>query len=165
MAVSNGIQTEAIFETYKLLYHTASRPTGTYLKKIMDGAGTEPDSLNTPRIGGIITAAGEGKTVFIISIVTHERPAAAWRVRPGPGMFYGVATYSGDMASPGAFKIEGGPVTVACRADTPGALAEYFYGISAATYRGEDIRVCTIGGVRSGDGHTWEMAAINRHDN
>src|SRR4030042_1178267 len=54
-AVSNGIQTEAIFETYKLLYHAGSAPNKSYIKKIMDGANFEPDSLSTPRIAGVIT--------------------------------------------------------------------------------------------------------------
>ena len=40
--VSNGIQTEATFETYRLLYNTASVPTTDYMEKILDGAGAEP---------------------------------------------------------------------------------------------------------------------------
>ena len=41
--ISNGIQTEAIFETYKLLFHTGASPATGYLKKILDGARHEPD--------------------------------------------------------------------------------------------------------------------------
>ena len=162
--VSNGIQTEAIFETYKLLFHTGSAPVRSYLKKIMDGARSEPDNLHTPRIAGVISnPAGKSAPVFIISIVAYGRPAAVWQVKPGPGMFHGVATYRGDMETPAAFNIDGGPVEVKCSANTPQGLADFIYGISAAKYQGEDIRVCAIGGVRSGDGHTWELAVINRH--
>ena len=54
MAISNGIQTEAIFETYRLIYHTGSKPDKTYMEKIMTGAKYEPDSLHTPRIAGVV---------------------------------------------------------------------------------------------------------------
>ena len=54
MVITNGIQTEAVFETYKLLYHVATSPAKGYLKKLMDGARFEPDSLETPRIAGVI---------------------------------------------------------------------------------------------------------------
>ena len=40
-------------------------------------------------------------------------------------------------------------------------LAGYLYEISAATYQGDDIRVCAIGGIR--DGNVWKVAIINRH--
>ncbi|MFC2070905.1 IMP cyclohydrolase [Chloroflexota bacterium] len=63
--VSNGIQTEAIFETYRLIYHTGSLPEEGYIGKIMDGAGYEPDSLHTPRIAGLVTNPA-GKTSPII---------------------------------------------------------------------------------------------------
>jgi IMP cyclohydrolase len=54
LAVSNGIKTEAIYELYPLLYNTATTPNKSYLKKVMDGANFEPDSLETPRISAVI---------------------------------------------------------------------------------------------------------------
>ena len=41
MAVSNGIQTEAIFETYKLLFNTNSMPAKDYMETILEGAQAE----------------------------------------------------------------------------------------------------------------------------
>jgi IMP cyclohydrolase len=162
LVVSNGIQTEAIFETYKLLYHAGSAPSKSYLKKIMDGACSEPDSLNTPRPAGVITnPAGDKAPVFLLSIVTHGRPAAVWQLKPKPGTFAGLSTYHGSMEKPGAYDIDTGPAEVKCEARTPQELADFFYGISAATYQGDDIRVCAIGGVRSDN--TWKVALINRH--
>jgi IMP cyclohydrolase len=162
MSVSNGIQTEAIFETYKLLYHTGSAPAKSYLKKIMDGANFEPDSLKTPRIAGVITnPAGKNEPVFNISIVTHDRPAAAWQVKPGPGTLTGVSVYNGNMENPGAFNIDGGLAEMKCSAKTPQELADFIYGISAAAHQGDDIRVCAIGGIRTDN--TWKVALINRH--
>ncbi len=161
-AVSNGIQTEAIFETYKLLFHTGSPPAKGYLKKLMDGARSEPDSLHTPRIAGVITSPG-GKTAYIIGIKTYGRPAAIWQLEPTPGILSGVSTYSGNMASPAAFDVSGGLPEVKFSAKTPEELAEFIYNISAATYQGEDIRVCTVGGVLSGDNHIWNLAIINKH--
>ena len=31
-----------------------------------------------------------------------------------------------------------------------------------AAYNGEDIRVCAVGGIRSEDKHTWQIAMRNR---
>lgn len=161
-AISNGIQTEAIFETYKLLYHTGSTPNKTYIKKIMDGANYEPDSMSTPRVAGVITnPAGQEEPVYIISIVTNGRPAAVWQVKPKAGMFYGVSTYHGNMEKPGAFKIDGGLAELKCDAKTPHEIADFIYDMSAANYQGDDIRVCAIGGVRAGN--AWNMALVNRH--
>lgn len=164
IAVSNGIQTEAIYETYKLLFHTGSAPTRSYLKKIMDGANFEPDSLNTPRIAGVITnLSGKTTPIFLMSIKIAGKPAFAWELTFEPGALAGVSTYQGNMESPGAFDAEGAPSPLVCDVNTPEELADFIYEISAASYKGEDIRVCAIGGVRSEDNHTWKIAIINRH--
>ena len=161
-AFSNGIQTEAIFETYKLLYHTGSAPNKSYLKKIMDGANFEPDSLKTPRVAGVITnPAGKPVPVYHLSIVTHGRPAAAWQVKPKMGTLTGVSVYNGNIESPGAFNIDGGLREIEFRGETPQELVDFIYGISAVTYQGDDIRVSAIGGIR--EEKTWKVALINRH--
>lgn len=162
LAVSNGIQTEAIFEMYKLLFHVSSAPNKSYIKKIMDGANFEPDSIKTPRIAGVITnPTGKTEPVFNFSIVTCGRPAVAWQVKPRPGTLVGVSTYHGNIEKPGAFDINKGPAEIKCGAATPQALAHFIYEISAVTYQGDDIRVCAIGGVRVDN--TWKVALINRH--
>lgn len=162
--VSNGIQTEAIFETYKLFYHTGSPPTKTYLKKVMDGAGSEPDSLNTPRIAGVITnQSKKPDPVFLMSIKVAGKPAFMWELTFEPGTLAGVSTYNGNMENPEAFDADGSPSPLGCDVNTPEELAEYIYGISAASHNGEDIRVCAVGGVRSDDNHTWKVSIINRH--
>jgi IMP cyclohydrolase len=161
LVVTNGIQTEAIFETYKLLYHTASAPNKSYLKKIMAGANFEPDSLKTPRPSGVITnPAGKTDPVYLVSIAT-EKGTAAWQVNPGPGVFYCISTYRGDMENPIAYDIDKVPAEIKCAAVTPQGIADFIYDISAASYKGDDIRVCAIGGVRTGN--TWKIAIVNRH--
>jgi IMP cyclohydrolase len=163
MAVSNGIQTEAIFETYKLLYHVKSKPNSSYLKKIMDGANYEPDSLKTPRISGVITNSIDSNTpVFIISIKTAGKPAFVWSIKPKPGIYYGISTYHGNMEKPRVFKASKGPAKIRFSAITSHEIADYIYDISAATNQGDDIRVCAIGGVR-GTNNTWKIALVNRH--
>ncbi len=163
MAVSNGIQTEAIFETYKLLYNVKSKPTTSYLKKTMDGANYEPDSLQTPRIAGVITNSGDNsKPIYIVSIKTAGKTAFTWLVKPKPGTLYGVATYHGNMEKPGAFHAEKGPAELKIDANTSKEIAEYIYEISAATNQGDDIRVCAIGGIR-GEDNVWKVAVVNRH--
>jgi IMP cyclohydrolase len=158
---TNGIQTEAIYEMYKLIYHTASTPNKSYLKKIMDGANYEPDSLKTPRVSAVITNPnGKTEPVYHLSIVTHEK-TAAWQIKPQEGTLYSVSTYHGDIDNPGAYKIEKGPAELKCAAQNAGELAEFIYDISAVDYKGDDIRVCAVGGIR--EGTAWQIAHINRH--
>ncbi len=161
MAVSNGIQTEAIFEIYKLLSNVKSKPTSGYLKKIMDGANYEADSLKTPRISGVISNSGN-KPIFFISIKTASKPAFGWSVKPKPGVFYGVATYHGNMEKPGPFKATKGPSVLKFSAVTSHEITGFIYEISAAICQGDDIRVCAVGGVRGTD-NVWKVAFINRH--
>ncbi len=164
IAVSNGIQTEAIYEMYKLLYHTESIPAKTYLKKLMDGAGSEPDSLNTPRIAGVITSlTNKPNPAFLMNIKIAGKPSFIWELTFEPGTLAGVSTYNGNMETPGAFDADDSPSPLGCDVNTPEELTEYIYGISEASYNGDDIRVCTIGGVRSDDNHTWKVEVINRH--
>jgi IMP cyclohydrolase len=164
MAVSNGIQTEAIYETYKLLANVNSKPAASYLKRIMDGANYEADNLKTPRISGLISNNNDKtqKPVFFVSIKTAGKPAFVWSVKPKPGIFYGVATYHGKMEKPGAFRAAKGPSELKFSAITSHEIADFIYEISAAMYQGEDIRVCTIGGVRGTD-NVWKVAFVNRH--
>ncbi|OGO18867.1 MAG: hypothetical protein A2Z15_09295 [Chloroflexi bacterium RBG_16_50_11] len=163
LAVSNGIQTEAIYETYKLLYNVKSTPVSGYLKKIMDGANFELDSLQTPRIGGVISNREDNnKPVYIVSIKTAGKPAFTWQVKPKAGTLIGVATYHGNMENPGAFNTAKGPTELKFDADTPQEIADFIYEISAATNQEDDIRVCAIGGIR-GEDNTWKVALINRH--
>ncbi len=160
-AFSNGIQTEAIFETYRLLYHTGSVPSKSYLKKIMDGANYEPDSIKTPRVAGVITNPANSIPIYLLSIVVYGYPAVTWRVRPKPGTMKGVATYNGNLESPGAFNIDGGLPEIRFNGETAQGVAEYIYDISAVKYQGDDIRVCVIGGIR--EGNMWGMALVNRY--
>jgi len=161
IAVSNGIQTEAIYEAYKLLFNVKSAPAKGYLKKLMDGANYEPDSLKTPRISGVITNNASGRPVYIVSIKTADKPAFTWQLKAQPGTLSGVAVYQGNMENPGAFRADKGPAELKCDATTPHALADFLYEISAATNQGDDIRVCTVAGVRTDN--TWKVALINRH--
>lgn len=162
MAVSNGIQTESIFEVYKLLDNVKSTPNDSYLKKIMDGANYEADSLKTPRIGGVITNSDDNNApVYIVSIKTAGNPAVAWSVKPKSGVLLGVSVYNGNMENPEAFKAAKGPAELKCDGKTPQEIAEFIYEISAMDYNGDDIRVCAIGGVRTDN--TWKSTLINRH--
>jgi len=162
--ISNGIQTEAIYETYKLLYHTGTQPAKSYLKKLMDGARAEPDSYHTPRIAGIIASHNDkAKPIYIIGIKINELPAQTFQIKPSSGTLIGVSTYQGSMDSPSSFDTGRGLPEVKLSAKTPEELADFIYNISAASYQGDDIRVCAIGGIRSDDNLTWNLALVNRH--
>jgi IMP cyclohydrolase len=160
--VSNGIQTEAIFETYRLLFNTQHKPAQDYMEKIMAGAGSEPDSLNTPRIAGVISSDNNNRPVFIVGTVTKGAPARAFEIKPEPGMLTGISTYKGPLESPEAFDPASELPRLQFSGKTAKDLAEYLYEISEATHQGEDIRVCAIGGVLSGDGQ-WSHHIINMH--
>jgi IMP cyclohydrolase len=164
VAITNGIQTEAMYETYRLLYHTNATPDAEYMTNIMTGAQYEPDSLHTPRIAGTITFRSDGNdSVYIISIITDRPPANTWIIKPEKATMTGISTYNGNLENPQAFDVSGELPVIENNYDTPVEIAEYIYGTSAATYQGDDIRVCAIGGVLSDDKKTWELSMINRH--
>jgi len=166
VVVSNGIQTEAIFETYRLLYNVESAPAGSYVKMLMDGANAEPDSLHTPRISGVITKnTADSEPVFIISIKTNNAPAMGCQVKPKPGTMIGISTYKGELENPEAFDQDFDLPVLEIEGKTPDEIAKYIYDISEASYRGDDIRVCAIGGVRQKENNTWNMTTVNRHEN
>ena len=162
--VTNGIQTEAMYETYRLLYHTNAAPGAEYMTAIMTGAQYEPDSLHTPRIAGIITfPAEETEPVYIMSIITDNPPANTWVIKPEKATLTGMSTYNGNLENPRAFDVSGDLPVIENDYNTPDEIADYIYGISAATNQGDDIRVCAIWGVLSSDKKTWELSMINRH--
>jgi len=164
LVVSNGIQTEAIFELFRLLYHTATKPDRSYLKKVMDGANYEPDNLETPRIAGVITnPPSSSMPVFLLSIKVARKPAFTWRVKPAAGEFYGISTYEGDIENPKPYNPGKGPSTIMVMASRPKELAETMFELTKEEYKGDDIRVSAIAGIRDDDNVTWKLAHINRH--
>ena len=160
-AVSNGIQTEAIFETYQLLFNVGASPTQDYQEKIMDGAMAEPDSYHTPRIAGIVTGSRE-KPVFIIGIKAYNLPARATQIMPQPRILEGISTYKGSLDTPEARDPASALSQIEFKGKSSEELANYLFDISASSYKGNDIRVCSIGGVRSED-LTWHTSIINAH--
>jgi len=158
--VSNGVQTEAIFETYRLLFHTESPPTKDYLEKLLDGARAEPDSLNTPRIAGVVTG---GDNAALVGIKRHDIPARAFELKAEVGILLGVSTYKGDLENPKSFDPDSGLLKLEFGGKTTRELAEHLFDISTTSYQGDDIRVCSVGAIRSGDGHKWELTIHNRH--
>lgn len=158
-AVSNGIQSEAIYETYKLLFNVGTTATKDFMEKIMEGANAEPDSLHTPRIAGAVIVNQENP-ILVVGIKTNLGPAVAYQVAPVAGRMSGVATYKGDMENPEPTDPNNALTELKCDAANPHDLAKYLYDLSAATYKDEDIRVCAVGGIYS-DG--WDIAVINRY--
>ena len=158
-AVSNGIQSEAIYETYKLLFNVGTTATKDFMEKLMEGADAEPDSLHTPRIAGVVIV-NKGAPILIVGIKTNFGPAVAYQVAPVAGRMSGIATYRGNLDNPEPTNPSEALTELKCDADNPRDLAKYLYDMSAATYKGEDIRVCAVGGIYSG---RWETAVINRY--
>ena len=162
IAVSNGIQTEAIFETYKLLFNTNSKPTKDFMEKLLDGAQAEPDGLHTPRIAGVVTNGANNQPVFILGIKRHDMAAKAFQIETISGTLTGISTYKGGLENPESFDPDAGLAKIEFKGKTAIELAEHLFEISKAAYNGDDIRVCAIGGIRSDDKRTWQVAMRNR---
>ncbi|MBI2850008.1 MAG: hypothetical protein HYX80_03080 [Chloroflexi bacterium] len=158
--LTNGLQTEAIYETYKLLFDVGTPATQDFMAKLLEGAKAEPDSLHTPRIAGAIVIE-KGNPVFIVGIKTHDAPAAAYRVAPDASHLTGISTYQGDLDNPQPTSPTARLSWLEFKGSSPDEVAQYLHDLSAATYKDEDIRVCAIGGVYSGG--SWYTSIINRH--
>jgi IMP cyclohydrolase len=158
--VTNGIQTEAIFEMYNLLFNTANKPGQDYLEKLLDGAGAEPDSLHTPRIAGVI-ARHNNNPVFFLGMKGFNTPARAWQIEPKSGALTGISTYRGDMEKAEARNPQDLLPVLEFEGKSAGDMAEFLFSISASVSKGNDIRVCTVGGVFSKG--QWEIALKNVH--
>lgn len=159
-AVSNGIQTEAIYETYKLLFNVNTVATKDYMGKLLDGANSEPDSLHTPRIAGVVIA-NRGNPLFIIGIKIHDAPAAAYPVAPDAGHLTGMSVYKGNLENPEPTSPTARLFWLEFNGSTSQDLTKSLYDISAATYKDEDIRVCAVAGIYSGS--SWDMAIVNKY--
>lgn len=159
-AITNGIQTEAIFEAYKLLLNVGTPASKDYLEKLLEGANSEPDSLHTPRIAGAVVIYKDNPA-FILGIKTNVAPAAAYQVVPAPGRMTGIAVYQGNMDTPQPTLANGRLSWIEFDGKTPQDLAKHLYEMSAADYKGEDIRVCALGAIYSDN--KWNVAIINKH--
>jgi IMP cyclohydrolase len=160
VVVSNGIQTEAVFETFLLAFRTGFSPAEDFLEKLLESAGAEPDSINTPRIVGIVTSQ-KSSPVFILGIKRHDMLAKTFKIRPEPGNLIGLSTYSGDMKNPKPFDPSLSLLTLEFEVGTPEELGNHLFDISAVSYEGGDIRVCSIGGIYLGG--EWKLAIRNSH--
>lgn len=161
--VSNGIQTDAIFEMYKLLANVDTPAKSNYLKTILTAAKAEPDSLNTPRIAGVIAEADQRPKFYIgIKKEANDQTRA---LNSQPEKLVGVSTYNGDMDNPEPYNIFSEYPEIQFNGKNPRELAEYLFDISEATNdKGEDIRVCSIGGVYYDESRLWDLSIKNRHE-
>jgi IMP cyclohydrolase len=158
LAVTNGIQTEALFEVYKLLVNVGSPRDKDYFEKIMEGANAEPDSYHTPRIAGVIVPEENSSGFkYIIGMKAFEKPAKAHDIKPQPRTMIGISTYKGDMEKPEARDPDNPLQELAVQADSAAELAGLIFEISAASYKGNDIRVCSLGGILLENGR-WDIA-------
>lgn len=161
IAVSNGIQTEAVYEIYRLLYNVDSSPNKEYLEKLLDGTNAEQDSMHTPRIAGALIPA-KGNPIAIVGITTFDQRSSVRQFVPQPGKLIGISTYSGSLDDPEPRDPRNPLTELAFEGKTPMDLAIQLYDISAADYNGEDIRVSAVAAVYSAG--VWELAIINKHE-
>ncbi len=160
VAITNGIQSEAIYEAYKLLVNVGTPPAKDLLEELLEGANAEPDSLHTPRIGGAVID-NQGSPVFVIGIKTHNARAVAQQVRPTSGWMNGISVYKGNMDNPEPTDPAAPLSKLECTGNTPHDIAQFVWDVSAATHKGEDIRVCAVGGIYHGN--KWDLHIINKY--
>jgi hypothetical protein len=89
-------------------------------------------------------------------------PAQAFQIEPALGTLTGLSVYKGKLESPEGFDPAAGLPKIEFKGKTAIELAEHLFEISKAVYNGDDIRVCAVGGIRSDDKHTWQVAMRNR---
>jgi IMP cyclohydrolase len=159
IAVSNGIQTEAIYEAYRLLFNTGTAPGADFIQKLMEAAGAEPDSLHTPRIAGVITSHQKAPACYI-SIKRHDGPARAAQVKLMSGTLVGISTYDGNMENPVPFSSFGSAPQIQFRAGSARELAQTIFDMSEASHQGQDIRVCAVGAIFAAG--KWSVAFVNQ---
>ena len=160
VSISNGIQTEAIFEAYRLLVNVGKEPTKDYMEKLLDGADAEPDSLHTPRIAGILIVE-KNNPVFIIGIKVFGVSAVTYQVLTAVGFMTGISTYSGNLDNPVPTDPSAILPVIAFGGNTADDLAQLVYDMSIAKYKGDDIRVCAVGGIYSDN--RWGIAVVNKY--
>lgn len=167
--VSNGIQTNAIFETYKLMADLRRYPRDEYLDMLLKGAGAEPDSYHTPRIAGVESKnyfQGLLESHFSLLGITTRHDSRLIDGTSIPGAMKGVSTYDGSMLDPKPFSFASYPY-LGTELKTPEELAAYLFGIADSKYNGNDVRVCTIGGVLLNDAsdaeRRWDIAVVQPH--
>ena len=159
LSVSNGIQTDAIFEVYKLLFNVGASPGNQYLENILEGAGAEPDSYHTPRIGGVISL-NHGQQVWIIGIKAQDAHARSIQVEQAAGKLTSISTYRGSLDKPEATDALLVLPVLDFQGETAEEVSKFIYDISAAEYNGKDIRVCSVGGIYSRN-NGWMLSIIN----
>jgi hypothetical protein len=64
------------------------------------------------------------------------------------------------MDNPRGYDISSGVKKIKPRAVTASKLAQYLYDLSVAAYNGDDIRVCSVGGVCVNG--KFKLSVINR---
>jgi hypothetical protein len=143
-----------------LIHNAENWPGKEYIEKLLDAAGSEPDPpLNTARIAGVVTGKAGEVPVFIVGIKAFSQPGRAWQIDPAPGTIAGISTYRGDIEKPEPPDPGSEPPRLKFDGKNAGDLAQFLFDISTASYKGEDIRVCTLGGVRSGK--KWDIGIKN----
>lgn len=161
---TNGIQTEAIYETYRLLSYVKSISEKKYMRILLDGAGAEPDTYHTPRIAGLIIKNNVQSFSYFIGIKCEQSPAEIREINTLQGQLKGISTYKGNLDIPRLSSINDEPLLLDFNRKTAEDLAEYLFDKSYTKYKGEDIRVCSIGGIYFDEENNWDLAIRNRHE-
>jgi IMP cyclohydrolase len=163
--VTNGIQTEAIFEAYRLSINLKGQiiaEAPELLHNLLSYAEAEPDSYHTPRIAAAIAyGGGVGVPQAVIGTIgtEHGKTDEIYLQIADRGTLSVVSTYVGDMDNPKPNVWNSNLYRYECQAETPKELAKHIFEISAAKYEGEDIRVCAVAGVFSNG--RWYTSIIN----
>jgi len=161
--VTNGIQTEAIYEGYRLSINLNDLDIAELpelLHSLLSLAGAEPDSYHTPRIA-VVVIKGMEMPQAVIGTIGEQHGTTDDICIPEKdfGWLSVVSTYFGNLDNPRPNIECPNLFCCKCPVETPVELANYIFDGSYAEYEGQDIRVCAIAGV-FGEGK-WGIHIIN----
>ena len=173
LVVSNNQATvDPVLEGYALMTDKERKDT-LLLRDQLDAVGPEYDNPNrakcTPRVTGVIFPRGK-KWVQSLGIVAQRKRVSVVRTRDVnyDGKFDWVSTYDGevDYSAFDVQKLLEGETVFEFTEDTAQGLADELFEMTDyedPTYG--ILRVCTIAGVRNGNGPGgWNLARRNRHE-
>jgi IMP cyclohydrolase len=129
----------------------------------MEGAKAEPDSMHTPRIAAVFN--GNMNPIYLIGIIEHRLPVKVFQIEPKAGTMAGISTYKGDLDNPEPFPLSSELPRLEFKGRIAAEIARHLFDISCATHKGDDIRVCSVGGVLVEGKCTWDSVIVNVHQN
>ena len=161
LAVSNGLHTEDMLESCSGKFVLSDIPRR--MKRYLDKWGPEPDSLKTPRIGGIIYYAQDSIPPFYLAIIKQDENAKSIMINPMEGIAYGISTYSGKGTEPESFDTSSLFKTpMSPNVKLSGKSVEEVTRFFVDKIIDPEFFVCCSTAIWNEESEEWEVAILNK---